>query len=71
MYSAVFLEGSNLVNWKEFEIKNNGREQWAFENICHWLFCAEMGCHIGLFSYKNQVGIETEPIEKDGQFYGF
>jgi hypothetical protein len=59
------------VNWKTFESKYNKREQWAFENMAHWLFCDEMGCPIGLFRYKNQAGIETEPIEKGRKFYGF
>src|SRR5690606_12251026 len=29
------------------------------------------GNKIGLFRYKNQTGIETEPIENEGLFYGF
>ncbi|GHV14772.1 hypothetical protein AGMMS49938_11500 [Fibrobacterales bacterium] len=60
-----------MVNWKVFETKYDNREQWAFENMSHWLFCAEMGCSIGLFRYKNQAGIETEPIDNNGKIYGF
>jgi hypothetical protein len=47
--------------------ENNGHLK-----ICHIsFFCAEMECHIGLFRYKNQAGIETEPIYKNGIYYGF
>ena len=60
-----------MVNWKVFDSKFDKREQWAFENMSYFLFCAEMNCHIGLFRYKNQAGIETEPIKKNGKFYGF
>ena len=35
------------------------------------LFYAEFDKRIGLFRYKNQTGIETEPIEKDRKFYVF
>src|SRR5690554_305223 len=59
------------MNWKNFESKYNNREQWAFEQLSYLLFCAEFNNRIGQFRYKNQTGIETEPIEKDGKFYGF
>ena len=39
--------------------------------MSYMLFCAEFDNRVGLFRYKNQTGIETEPIEKDGKFYGF
>lgn len=59
------------MNWKVFDLKYDKREQWAFEQMSYLLFCAELNNRIGLFRYKNQTGIETEPIEKDGVFYGF
>ncbi|MEX0995882.1 MAG: AVAST type 4 anti-phage nuclease Avs4 [Flavobacteriaceae bacterium] len=59
------------MNWKIFDLKFDQREQWAFEQMTYLLFCAEFDNRIGLFRYKNQTGIETEPIEKDGNFYGF
>jgi hypothetical protein len=62
---------NNMINWKTFETKYDKREQWAFEQMSYFLFCVEMGCHTGIFRYKNQAGIETEPVEKDGLFYGF
>ncbi len=59
------------MNWKIFGLKYDKHEQWAFEQMSYLLFCAEFNNSIGLFRYKNQAGIETEPIEKDGIFYGF
>lgn len=59
------------MNWKVFGLKYDKRETWAFEQMTYLLFCAEFNNRIGLFRYKNQTGIETEPIEKDGKFYGF
>jgi hypothetical protein len=60
-----------MINWKTFEAKYENREQWAFEQMSYFLFCLEMDNHIGVFRHKNQTGIETEPIEKEGVFYGF
>jgi len=59
------------MNWKIFELKYNNREQWAFEQMSYLLFCSEFENKIGLFRYKNQTGIETEPFEKNGKYYGF
>lgn len=59
------------MNWKIFGVKYDKRETWAFEQMSYLLFCAEFNNRIGLFRYKNQTGIETEPIEKNGKYYGF
>jgi len=59
------------MNWKVFNLKYDKREQWAFEQLSYLLFCAEFNNRIGLFRYKNQTGIETEPIKKEGIYYGF
>jgi len=59
------------MNWNIFNLKYDNQEQWAFEQMSYLLFCAEFDNRIGLFRYKNQTGIETEPIEKDGIYYGF
>lgn len=59
------------MNWKIFSLKYDKRETWAFEQLSYLLFCAEFDNRIGLFRYKNQTGIETEPIEKGGKYYGF
>jgi hypothetical protein len=59
------------MNWKAFGLKYDKRETWAFEQMSYLLFCAELNNRVGLFRYKNQTGIETEPIEKEEKFYGF
>lgn len=59
------------MNWKLFEIKYANRESWAFEQMSYLLFCAETGNRIGLFRFKNQAGIETEPFVIDGKYCGF
>lgn len=59
------------MNWNKFAIKNENKEQWAFEQMAYLLFCSEFDNNVGLFRYKNQTGIETEPLEKDGVVYGF
>ncbi len=59
------------MNWKIFGVKHDKQEAWAFEQMSYLLFCAEFNNRIGLFRYKNQTGIETEPIDKDGKYYGF
>ena len=63
--------GKLFMNWHNFSVKNPHQEQWAFEQMSYLLFCAEFDNNIGLFRYKNQSGIETEPLEKDGVWYGF
>ncbi len=60
-----------MINWNTFNEKFNNREQWAFEQMSYFLFCAELKNYIGAFRYKNQPGVETEPIEHDGQLYAF
>ena len=59
------------LNWGAFKAKYNKRESWAFEQLCYLLFCTEFNNRVGLFRYKNQTGIETEPLEKEGKYYGF
>lgn len=46
------------------------RDMGIWTNVL-FAFCAEFNNRVGLFRYKNQTGIETEPIEKDGKYYGF
>lgn len=59
------------MNWKIFSLKFDKKETWAFEQMSYLLFCAELKNRIGLFRYKNQTGIETEPIELEGKYCGF
>ncbi len=60
-----------MVNWNTFADRFFQKEQWAFENMAYFLFCSEYNCPIGIFRYKNQPGLETEPIEIEGKQYGF
>lgn len=59
------------MNWKVFGLKYDKREEWAFEQMSYLLFCAEHNNRIGLFRYKNQAGIETEPLVKGDKTLGF
>ena len=59
------------MNWNIFRLKYDKREEWAFEQMSYLLFCSEHNNRIGLFRYKNQTGIETEPLYKDGKTIGF
>ncbi len=59
------------MNWNNFKAKFNGKEQKSFEWLCYLLFCNEFNIKTGIFRYKNQAGIETEPIEFEGKLIGF
>lgn len=59
------------LNWNIFKVKFNGKERNAFESLSYQLFCAEHNNKIGLFRFKNQAGIETEPIQTDSELIGF
>lgn len=59
------------INWSIFEVKFSGKQQAAFERMAYALFCSQFNLTNGIFACKNQIGIETEPIEIDGEFIGF
>jgi hypothetical protein len=59
------------INWDNFKAKFNSDKEGAFERFCYLLFCKEFGKDIGIFRFKNHAGIETEPIDKDGQIIGW
>lgn len=59
------------INWNVFKAKFNDKEQKMFENLSYLLFCDEFNQDTGIFRYKNQAGIETEPIEHEGKIIGF
>ncbi len=59
------------INWNNFQAKFNGQEQGKFELLCYLLFCNEFNRPNGIFRYFNQAGIETEPIEHEGDNIGF
>lgn len=60
-----------VTDWNIFKVKFSGQEASAFEQLAYNLFCEKFCIYNGLFRYKNQAGIETEPIEKDNQWIGF
>jgi len=59
------------LNWNLFRAKFNGRERESFENLSYQLFCAEHNNRIGIFRFKNQTGIESEPIKVNEELIGF
>jgi hypothetical protein len=59
------------ANWKIFAAKFNAKEQSSFEWFSYLLFCDEFNKPTGMLRYKNQAGIETEPIQHDGKTLGF
>jgi hypothetical protein len=59
------------INWNAFKVKFNGKERLAFEQLAYQLFCFEFKRPMGLFRFKNQSGIETEPIATEHGLVGF
>ncbi len=59
------------INWNIFKLKFNEREEKAFEQLSYTLFCAEHQIKVGIFRFKNQTGIETEPIWYENQWISF
>lgn len=58
------------INWDKFRIINTDYQK-AFEELCYNLFCRKFKLYEGITTYHNQPGIESEPIEIDGKWYGF
>ncbi len=50
-------------NWEIFRAKFSENPQHNFEWFCYLLFCKEFNKPYGIFRYKNQSAIETNPIE--------
>lgn len=59
------------IDWNVFKVKFGGREQTEFERLSYVLFCKEYGQKFGIFRYKNQAGIETNPINIEEKLIGF
>lgn len=59
-----------MLNWNLFNILHPNAPL-AFEEMCYFLFCEQFNQPYGIFRYKNQAGIETEPIEYEGVLIGF
>jgi hypothetical protein len=58
-------------DWDVFKAKFSENPQYHFEWFCYLLFCKEFDRPYGIFRYKNQSAIETNPIEVDGDEIGF
>ncbi len=58
------------INWNKFTVKNQ-KTTAAFEDMCYFLFCRKYGIKEGIRTNFNQVGLETEPILFEGEYYGF
>lgn len=59
------------ANWEVFNAKFSENNQSNFEWFCYLLFCKEFNKPQGIFRYKNQSAIETNPIEVDGEVIGW
>lgn len=60
-----------MVDWAQFNVKNEGKESAAFEEMIYLLFCTKYGRKEGISGYFNQRGIEKEPIKVNDEFIGF
>ncbi|NKG34031.1 hypothetical protein [Acinetobacter junii] len=58
-------------NWEIFSAKFSNNQQVTFEWFAYLLFCREFNLPKGWFGFKNQSGIEKNPIEKEGEVIGF
>ena len=58
-------------NWDIFKAKYSENPQENFEWFCYLLFSKEHNQPYGIHRYKNQSGIETDPIGIDGEVIGW
>ena len=58
-------------NWEIFKAKFSENPQNNFEWFCYLLFCREFDKPFGIFRFKNQSAIETNPIKKDNEVIGW
>lgn len=58
-------------NWANFQTKFSDNPQKYFEWFCYLLFCQEFNKTTGIFRYKNQSGIETNPITNNSEVIGW
>lgn len=59
------------TDWEIFKAKFSTNPQDAFEWMCYLLFCNEFQVKTGIFRYKNQSAIETNPISSNGVTIGW
>ncbi|WKA54790.1 AVAST type 4 anti-phage nuclease Avs4 [Planococcus shixiaomingii] len=58
-------------DWNIFKAKFSENPQNNFEWLCYLLFCEEFGKEFGVFRYKNQSGIETNPVSIGKEIIGW
>lgn len=58
-------------DWDVFKVKFKGNSQDNLEWFAYLLFCREYKKPQGIFRYKNQSGIETNPISVGSQVIGW
>ncbi len=58
-------------NWNIFKAKFSDNPQSNFEWLCYILFCKEFKQDKGIFRYKNQSAIETDPIKVGEEVIGW
>ena len=58
-------------NWDNFKAKFSDNPQFHFEWFCYLLFCIETKKTFGVFRYKNQSAIETNPVNFEDHCVGF
>jgi len=58
-------------NWNNFKAKFSENPQSNFEWFCYLLFCKEFKQDKGIFRYKNQSAIETNPVEIGNEVIGW
>lgn len=59
------------TDWDIFKAKFSTNPQDAFEWMCYLLFCNEFRVKTGIFRYKNQSAIETNPVSSNGVNIGW
>ncbi|EGO7961906.1 ATP-binding protein, partial [Enterococcus faecalis] len=59
------------ANWDIFKAKFSENPQINFEWLCYILFCKEFKKEQGIFRFKNQSGIETNPIIVEKEIIGW
>ena len=58
-------------NWDIFKAKFSDNPQDNFEWFCYLLFCKEFKKEKGIFRFKNQSAIETDPVEVGSDIIGW
>ncbi|PET62780.1 MULTISPECIES: AVAST type 4 anti-phage nuclease Avs4 [Bacillus cereus group] len=58
-------------DWDVFKVKFSENPQNNFEWLCYLLFCKEFEKKLGIFRYKNQSGIETNPVNVEKEVIGW